>query len=224
MSIRLIPNMLDYVTQITDLEENSGNTPIYSMLSFISSFHFPEFAISRYFRNEDVAGVATNLISRRMKFLQHRATVERLEILEIDAIANLLRVGMPHASENNYRSFPSEIDSVLNSLIDSLKNYENYKLAFTIERIPFVFHVCNDVIIDVKQNYNYQKIQGFHIKKESNLRKDIILFFEQQWTSSNTISDRSDVLDLLCKVREIWQSGKMKELEFLPNMIESDFN
>lgn len=224
MSFTVIKTPVEYVRTLLEKEERSMG-PLCFASSFISSIHFSEDSIRRFYAvyKDEHAAACAALIQRRALARQRASRVQRREIYESSAFTKFLANGTVHTQDSAYRSRPSEIENVLTEILRWADELNTLHIAITTEVLPVVFTIYSptETIVDIRTNYLYQKIQGFRIE-------DLVVTsafqeeFERLWNSAVAEIQPSDVIDLLNESLAQWRAGDAIDLSKWPQMRHSD--
>lgn len=202
MGIKILRTMKDFVNHIESIEEEEDYETLFAS-SYFSSHLFPKSVLAKYFvkdmgTNETTRKVVDDLWRRSKKIHANLKRVNYREIYEIDALHDLCKNGLVHRQMPSFVITPKEIVGVLQATISLLQNSSKYQVAFCRGVLPFVFVVKSgrNITIDVRNNFGYQRIQGFLIDEPA-----IVTEFENEfwqiWNDETTTSDRNQVIKLL---------------------------
>lgn len=231
--IRLLRNNLDYVAAMCAAEiGQDSNTTVTSVSSFLSSVYFADETLMRFFANaRNGDQIATHLIERK-RFVRHMIktypTYRRIEMYEVDAITRIVRQGRPHEQERAFHLLPSEIEEVLETILELVSANHGLQVFFTRKVVPLdyiVFGGCSHhVLIDIRTNYDYQTIQGLHVSDELDLATSLRHDADLLRLDANTIGDQTTICDLLQQGIHEWRDGRPDQVTCWPEMLRTDFS
>ena len=219
---RIIGTPENYVSTLLAIERATSG-PICIASSFLSSIYFPPSSLRRFYggTGDDHSRACDILLTRRDVAIQRRSAVARQELYEVDALRNMMVQGLVHEQESNYRIRPSELQRTLKSLLEWLASAP-LEIALTTEVLPLVFTLAtpSDVLIDIRANYLYQRIQGIHIHGDPRAFEILSSDFERLWATAAVGS--AAARDLLARGLTQWQSGQEVDLSDWPRMRTSE--
>ncbi len=189
----------DFVKLLSCLGKQEGDS--YSILSYLSSLHFPKSMIIRFyqFTNKKNRGNIDyiNFFDKMKKQLKKNIkSYKHYVIYPKNIVEKFIYYGQIHSPYEFFAS-PVEISTVVNNIIILLTKEEKFNVALTKEIVPFIFVVKKEnVIIDVKENIISQKIQGVAIRNQeiANYFKEE---FERIWNSRKTMNKKDVVIQYL---------------------------
>jgi hypothetical protein len=224
MAFSVLTTPQQYVDIMLQREMSTSESICFAS-SFISSIYFSEEAIQRYYQMSvgDHSSTCKNLMKRRSIAISNSRTIDRREVYESAAFTKFLSVGTVHAHESGYRSRPTEIEEVLQSILNWSKEINTLKIAITTEVLPTVFTIYSstETLVDIRTNYLYQGIQGFYINDTSST----IIFmeeFERLWRNAITEMTLEDVLGLINENLNQWRNNDEIDLSKWPGMRDTD--
>ena len=221
--VKLFETNLAYVQAMRQLDAEVATTPTLVAASFVSSLYFPATALGRFFAREpDGDTIVAELISRQTDVHTAGRTLARRELYESQAMRNLAALGQPHDQAADYHVFPSEIKTVLGSVLEMLVTQQAVQVAITAEVLPLVFQCKNsEVLVDIRANYPYQRIQGMLITEEPCTSAQFVAEFDRLWASPNTISDQTVVAALVTESLTDWVTTGTLRADRWPDMMHS---
>jgi hypothetical protein len=230
--IRLLRNNADYVAAMyaTELEQ-AFDSSITSVSSFLSSVYFADETLVRFFANaRDGNQIAAHLVERKCfvrRMIRSYTTYRRTEVYEVDAISRLIRQGRPHEQERAFHLLPSEIEGVLETMLELLSANSGIQISFTRKVVPLDYIVfgnsSHDVLIDIRANYDYQTIQGLHVTDDPDLATSLRHDAELLNVDATTIGDQATIRNLIQQGIAEWRDGKPDQLTYWPEMLRTDF-
>ncbi len=222
MSVTVYTDSTSFIQALYDLEFAETKGPVRLVSSYLSSVYFPPSFIERYYASSstDPGDSAKVLIKRQKLALERLSTIPRREIYEAEAFTKLLSQGIVHEQETSFRIRPIDLQNTFNNLIHLLGTFPTYEIAITSQVIPMVYLLTppDKILIDIRANYTYQKIQGQLIEGETDAYKGYADEFESLWNSPLTISAQDKVRSLLTKSINLWDRGENIDLAFWPTM------
>jgi len=226
MTVKIFTDGLGYVKALYDIEEQATKGPITFTSSFLSSIYFPKHTIERFYSNSptDEMESCETLVKRQQIVLDHLNKIPRKEIYEAEVFTKILSQGIVHEQEPSYRVCPSELRETLKNILQLLIKYPSFEIAITSEVLPMVFTLVppSTVIIDIRINYTYQKIQGQLIEGDEAIFQVFTDEFSRLWESPRTISKKQSIIDLLTKSLDQWDKGENIDLSCWPTMKKTD--
>lgn len=224
MAFKVIRTPAQYVEALLQKERTAAG-PLCFASSFISSIYFSEEAIRRFYgaSSDDHSSACNTLLKRRSIAISSSVHIQRREIYESAAFMKFLSEGTVHAQDSKYRSLPSEIETVLRSLLHWATGLGTLQIAVTTEILPVVFAIYSptETIVDIRTNYLYQRIQGFSID-DAKSTAAFVEEFERLWEGALTEMTSEDVLTLIAENLRQWQNKEPVELLKWPRMRATD--
>lgn len=224
MTLKVIRTPTQYVETLLHKEKTAVG-PLCFASSFISSIYFSEEAIRQFYMasSDDHLSACNTLLKRRSIAISNSVHIQRREIYESAAFMKFLSEGTVHAQDSMYRSRPSEIETVLRSLLNWATDLGTLKIAVTTEILPVVFAIYSpaETIVDIRTNYLYQQIQGFSID-DAKSTAAFVEEFERLWEGALAEMTSDDVLTLIAENLSQWQNNESVELSKWPRMRATD--
>ncbi len=215
-SIRVLRTTADYISSLCGLESVS-QTCLFAG-SFLSSLYFPERTIRRYYESLGTPDrLAGELLLRRQEEFK-AGTGRRYELYESRVFFDLQSRGLVHVKEDTYRATPREIGASLREFVASVES-GRVSVAVTSEVLPYVFTVrpgfC--VLLDVKDNYSYQAVQGILVScPETALELEEC--FWSVWEAAEDVS----AIDLIVAGLDDWEQARSIDVSNWPRMRNSE--
>lgn len=233
MTIKVLQNNVDYVSALhaTEIAQQSDSN-ITTVASFLSSVYFPDETLNRFFANTKNGDQIATLLIERKQFVKSMILSDtpytRVELYEIDAISRLVRQGRPHEQERSFHLLPSEIEEVLKTMLTLLAAGRKLTICFTRKVVPLDYcvftNVRQDVLIDIRSNYDYQTIQGLHIHSELDFAAALRQDAELLRLDTTTTADRPTVCAFVSQALLNWQKGSSGyDAIAWPKMLKSGF-
>lgn len=221
MPIAVINNPADYVRALLEIERTTSG-PLLFAASFVSSIYFPEPAIRRFYgdHNADCAGAAGMLIDRQRCAVSRRHSLPRRELYEAQAFTSLLTLGIVHEQETRFRATPTEIKAVLRNIIEWSQAVGHCEIGITTEVLPLVFTLASPdtILIDIRTNYLYQRIQGIELRGEGAAFDAFRTEFDRLWASAITNRSTPSLQTLIETSLKQWEMGHDINIAMWPEM------
>lgn len=198
--VRVIQSMAEYVDCLNALEDSRTDT--IALLSFLSSHLVEKNALIRFFSTDsevsDADKISDSLWERSRKIRVNLRHAPYFEIYNRHYMEELSRTGIVHEHIQSFRLTPKEIIGTFNGLIKKLKDNSNYNVGLCQEVPAFDFIVKQGrgLVLDVRKNYSYQKIQGIMID-ENHVETEFCDEFWRLWHAEHTITDKAEVVNFL---------------------------
>lgn len=200
MTTTIITGPAEYAALLLRMEA-AGPASIRFASSFLSSTYFSEKAIRRFYDTPHTRApdACEALLLRRSLATAPSSSVRRMELYESEAFTSILSQGVVHGQESAYRSRPSEIREVLETVLDRLRAPNPLEIAITTEVLPLVFAIYSPatVVIDIRTNYLYQRLQGLLLENEMDAIAVFTAEFTRLWDEAISTASSTTIIEWL---------------------------
>jgi hypothetical protein len=224
VSTRVLKNNSVYVRASRWLQyQAQGSTPLLTATAYLPARYFPDSAIRRFFGTLDLEAARTaDEVQTSARYALGSGPTRYL-LLEARALLAVISEGIVHLHDPSFRLRPSEILHVLDKLIIDVEQSESLYFSVTPECLPFVFSLVppSHALIDVRENYVYQRVNGILLRGEPDAVRVLEGDFWRLFHAPTALTDRAKLADVLRRAVAHWDVGEPFDARVVPAPMQS---